>query len=72
MAEVTTKITDKYSCTYPMDLKATIVCGKTGINKKVGELTNEDIEAIIKAGRKTFREIPKVAKPIAPATEPKI
>lgn len=61
MAEVatTTKITEKYESTYPMDLNARIACGRTGINKKVGELTDEEIEKIVKAGSKSFRLIPK-------------
>lgn len=57
--ELTTKITDKYESAYPMDPKARIACGRTGINKLVGELTDDDIDKITKAGSKSFRLIPK-------------
>ena len=60
MAEKTipTKLTDRFECAYPLDPLATISCGKTKITKKVNELTDADIEALIAAGRGSFRSIP--------------
>lgn len=54
-----TKITEKYQYNFPIDLNAQIACGRTGISKKVNQLTDEDIKKMVDAGNKNFTEIPK-------------
>ena len=54
-----TKITEKYQYAFPIDLNAQIACGRTGISKKVNQLTDEDIKKMVEAGNKNFTEIPK-------------
>jgi len=60
-----------------VDLNAKMTCGRTGISKKWGELTDEDIEAINpalingKEGNKNFQLIP-AATVNAPKADPTV
>jgi hypothetical protein len=56
-----TKITDKYEYAHNVSLNQEFTSPKTGIAKKFGKLTNEDVEALIKAGHKNFKAISKFA-----------
>ena len=62
----------KYQIAYDVDLKAKMICGRTGIQKTWGELTDEDIQKIIDSGNKNFQVIPaKADASVQPTVTPK-
>lgn len=47
-------VTGNYQYQHPVNPKQKMFCGRTGINKAYGELTDADIEAMVKAGNNGF------------------
>lgn len=68
MAESTTKVgTGKYQTKVAIDPSAQMICGRTGLNKKFSDLTDDDIAACVKEGSKFFSLAP-VAAPVVNKT----
>ena len=58
----------KYQCKVEVDPKAGFICGRTGIRKKYGELTDDEIKKIIDEGSSFFEPIPAPAPAAKPNT----
>jgi len=62
MADATTKVgSGKYQTKVPVDPQAQMICGRTGLNKKFADLTDDDISACVTAGSKFFSLAPVAA-----------
>ena len=53
-----TKVGTKYQTIVDVDPNAQMICGRTGINKKYSELTDDDIAKMIAKNSKFFVELP--------------
>lgn len=52
-------VSKSYEYVTEVNLSSKFVCGRTGISTTYGELTNDQIEAIIAAGSSSFVKIEK-------------
>lgn len=57
-----TKVGTKYQYKHDVNPETELLCGRTGINKKVKDLTDADVEKMIEKGNKNFEQVPKPAK----------